>query len=283
MADLVPELAESLLAHCQQHAAEIATAIAGAADREPVTLTPAAPETLDRAALDEPLTRPGLALVFQAGERAAVLLLPENLGLLPEKYTEPDAEGEAKLAALAEQLGPLLLPEVTIDRQAAVPAESLAELLTTVQPAKPASHLKFSLGEESAALHLVWPVEQPGAVLPPVVPPEPTKPAEEPEADDPFAGLPPLTRSLLRIRVPVMVVLASKKQSVRNIVELGPGSIIKFDKSCDEMLELEVGGRVIAEGEAVKVGDKFGLRISSMVLPGERFDKLQPPRRKQAG
>ncbi len=37
------------------------------------------------------------------------------------------------------------------------------------------------------------------------------------------------------------------------------------------MLELQIGSRSVACGEAVKVGDKFGLRITAMVLPDERF------------
>ena len=47
--------------------------------------------------------------------------------------------------------------------------------------------------------------------------------------------------------------------------ELGPGSIIKFEKTCDEPLDLCVGGRPIAQGEVVKVGDKFGVKISGLV------------------
>ena len=82
------------------------------------------------------------------------------------------------------------------------------------------------------------------------------------------ANLPIYARSLLRIRVPVVVTLAEKRQPLGRIVELGPGSIIHFDKSCEEMLDLDVGGRPIATGEAVKVGDKFGLRINSIILPG---------------
>ena len=66
-----------------------------------------------------------------------------------------------------------------------------------------------------------------------------------------------------------------RSPTIEQIVELGAGSIIKFEKSCDEMLELEIGGSTIARGEAVKVGDKFGLRIHSMVLPGERFQKVE--------
>ena len=76
--------------------------------------------------------------------------------------------------------------------------------------------------------------------------------------------------SFLRIAVPVAVTLASKKQPVSKIVELAPGAIIQFNKSCDEMLDLEVSGLRIAEGECVKVGDKFGLRITSIILPEER-------------
>jgi len=83
--------------------------------------------------------------------------------------------------------------------------------------------------------------------------------------------LPSFSRNLLRIKVPVMVTLAAKKQPVGKIIELLPGSIVQFSKSCEEMLELEVGGYPIALGECVKVGDKFGLRVTSIQLPGERF------------
>ena len=91
-----------------------------------------------------------------------------------------------------------------------------------------------------------------------------------------FESLPAFSRSLLRIKVPVMVTLAAKKQPVNKIVELLPGSIIQFNKSCEEMLELEVSGQPIALGECVKVGDKFGLRVTSLILPGERFENVRP-------
>lgn len=98
-----------------------------------------------------------------------------------------------------------------------------------------------------------------------------------PAAGDPVEReLPSYSRSLLKIKVPATVILAAKRQPISKIVELGPGSIIMFEKSCEEMLELEVGGRKIAVGEAVKVGDKFGLRVSSMILPEEHFQRLDP-------
>lgn len=98
------------------------------------------------------------------------------------------------------------------------------------------------------------------------------------DADD-LRRLPPFSRNLLRIKVPVMVTLAQKKQPVSTIIELAPGAIIQFNKSCDEMLELEVSGHKAAVGECVKVGDKFGLRVTSIVLPEERFKAVKTAER----
>ncbi len=90
-------------------------------------------------------------------------------------------------------------------------------------------------------------------------------------AQSPLASLPPYARSLLRIRVPVMVTLATTRLSLKRILQLGPGSIVPLEKSCEEPLTLQVGNHDLAVGEAVKVGDKFGLRINSMVMPEEKF------------
>ena len=87
---------------------------------------------------------------------------------------------------------------------------------------------------------------------------------------------PPYTRSLLRVRVPVAVTLAEKKQTLGRILEIGPGQILQFDKSCEEALDMQVSNCKIASGEAVKVGDKFGLRIVSIVPPEERFVPVKP-------
>jgi hypothetical protein len=39
-----------------------------------------------------------------------------------------------------------------------------------------------------------------------------------------------------------------------------------------------VGGQLVAEGEAVKIGDKFGFRITSMLPPREHFVKAKRPK-----
>lgn len=86
-----------------------------------------------------------------------------------------------------------------------------------------------------------------------------------------FRQLPAYAQSLLRIRVPVTVTLATTKAPVGKILEMGPGTILRFEKGCDSNLTLQVGRQTVAEGTAVKVGDKFGLWITSITMPGERF------------
>ncbi len=87
--------------------------------------------------------------------------------------------------------------------------------------------------------------------------------------------LPGYAKSLLRIELPVSVTLASKRIPVSEVLQIVSGAIIQFDKQCDEPITLEVGNRTIAEGEAVKIGDKFGIRISTMLPPDERFHPVK--------
>ncbi len=99
--------------------------------------------------------------------------------------------------------------------------------------------------------------------------------------EDGLKQMPPYTQSLLKIAVPVIVTLAETRQTVQQVLTIGPGSIIQFNKACDESLILEVGATRLALGEAVKVGEKFGLWITSMILPEERFGPANVIRLKQ--
>ena len=86
--------------------------------------------------------------------------------------------------------------------------------------------------------------------------------------------LPPYARSLLRIPVPVVVTLAQTRQPVSRVLDLAPGTILHFNKACDDPLTVSIGRCDVAVGETVKVGDKFGLRLTSMVMPEEQFEKV---------
>lgn len=69
---------------------------------------------------------------------------------------------------------------------------------------------------------------------------------------------------ILRLEVPIIVKLADRKLTLNEVMRLGQGSIIEFFKSSEEPLELLVNNKVVGVGEAVKVGENFGLRITQI-------------------
>lgn len=71
-------------------------------------------------------------------------------------------------------------------------------------------------------------------------------------------------KRILRLQVPMIVKLAERKLTLSEVLRLGPGSIIEFSKASDEPLELLANNKAIAVGEAVKVGENFGLKISQI-------------------
>jgi flagellar motor switch protein FliN/FliY len=55
---------------------------------------------------------------------------------------------------------------------------------------------------------------------------------------------------------------------------MGEGSVVELDKMAGEPLDLYVNSRLIARGEAVRVGDKFGIRLTEVVSQSDRLEKL---------
>ena len=76
-------------------------------------------------------------------------------------------------------------------------------------------------------------------------------------------------RRILKLQVPVIVKLAERRLPVAEVLRLGVGSIIEFMKRNEEPLELLVNNKAIATGEAVKVGENFGLRVRQVGPPHE--------------
>jgi len=79
---------------------------------------------------------------------------------------------------------------------------------------------------------------------------------------------------ILHLTVPVNVTLAERGMSVESILALNVGSILEFDKPFDAELTLCVGAREIGKGQAVKIGENFGLRVSTMGSVKNRIDAM---------
>lgn len=295
MTDFGPQIVVNVLAAAEASIGEISQALSRTLDAA-IQASVGTAGTHDPEELPAGWDGPGLVVMLAVGSSAALALLPESCGLLPDWCSKPDPTGKSKLTTFAQELGTLVLPEAFAphDFQAAhVP--HLGEALLRAGVAVGAGLVPLELTADSGvqgSLCVVWPAANPAhvfgtdettatqpAAAPKIAAVSAAKPTLRPTVSTRPAkqvqDLPTYSKSLLRIKVPVRVTLASKKQPISRIVELGPGSIIQFDKSCEEMLEMEVGGHGVAEGEAVKVGDKFGIRLTSLILPDERFKSVK--------
>lgn len=79
---------------------------------------------------------------------------------------------------------------------------------------------------------------------------------------------------LMDIPLEVSVELGRVKMIVRDVVELGTGSIVEIDKAAGEPVDVMVNGRLVARGEVVVIEDNFGVRITEILSAGERLSKL---------
>jgi flagellar motor switch protein FliN len=93
-----------------------------------------------------------------------------------------------------------------------------------------------------------------------------SEPAARPSSPPPAQLASPQNevQRILRLSVPVIVKLAERRLTLAEVLRLGNGSILEFFKSFDEPLELMINNKVIGLGEAVKVGENFGLKITQI-------------------
>jgi flagellar motor switch protein FliN/FliY len=80
---------------------------------------------------------------------------------------------------------------------------------------------------------------------------------------------------ILDIPLRVSVELGRTKILVRDLLQLGQGSVVELAKFAGEPLELLVNDKLIARGEVVVVNEKFGLRLTDIISPVERIEQLK--------
>ncbi|WP_050606970.1 flagellar motor switch phosphatase FliY [Clostridium niameyense] len=90
----------------------------------------------------------------------------------------------------------------------------------------------------------------------------------------PAANMPDNIDLILDVPLNISVVLGRTKMSVKDILDLGTGSLIELDKLAEEPVEIQVNGKKVAYGEVVVVDENFGVRITSIVSGAERVKSL---------
>lgn len=76
---------------------------------------------------------------------------------------------------------------------------------------------------------------------------------------------------IMDIPLEVTVRLGRARLPIKELLELGAGSVIELDRVAGEPLEVLVNDKLVARGEAIVVADKFGIRLSEIVSPTERI------------
>ena len=283
---------------------EAADAFSRAFDGEKISLAAGQAGAFDFLALPVEYKSPGLLLLPCFEGKAGAILIPKSTGLLPDWCNAPDATGQSKLTTLAQEWGMSFFPEDFFpDDFHAKAVSDLGNAIFAGKPGNQAGYITIEIQKESGETvnaMFIWPIENPKAAI------EATNSGGSSELEAalgsrgqqtfngsyvPFGSqellyssddkqatvddLPGYAKSLLKVKIPVAAVLARGKRPIKMILELGVGSVVQFDKSFDSFLDLQVGRMNVGTGEAVKVGDKFGIRIHSVQLPKERFRPVE--------
>lgn len=80
---------------------------------------------------------------------------------------------------------------------------------------------------------------------------------------------------ILDIPMQVSVQLGTTKMLIRDLLQLGQGSVIELEKLAGEPMEVLVNNRLVARGEVVVVNEKFGIRLTDVVSAVERVQHLR--------
>lgn len=80
---------------------------------------------------------------------------------------------------------------------------------------------------------------------------------------------------LLDIPLEISVELGRTKMLINELLKLGQGSVIELSKLAGETLEILANQKLVARGEVVVVNEKYGVRLTEIISPIERIERLK--------
>lgn len=79
---------------------------------------------------------------------------------------------------------------------------------------------------------------------------------------------------ILDIPVTLSMEIGQTRISISELLKLSKDSVIELQRMADEPMDVLVNGTLVAHGEAVVVGDRFGIRLTDVISPQERLSKF---------
>lgn len=80
---------------------------------------------------------------------------------------------------------------------------------------------------------------------------------------------------IMDVPLDIAVELGKTKKTIKEILELHQGAIVQLDKLAGEPVDMLVNGKLIAKGEVVVIDENYGIRITAIISPMDRMNKLQ--------
>jgi len=80
---------------------------------------------------------------------------------------------------------------------------------------------------------------------------------------------------IMDVPLDISVELGKTRKTIKDILELHQGAIIQLDKLAGEPVDMLVNGKLIAKGEVVVIDENYGIRITTIISPMDRMNKLQ--------
>jgi flagellar motor switch protein FliN len=105
--------------------------------------------------------------------------------------------------------------------------------------------------------------------------PKPEAPKSSKAKDMPDNKLTGNMDFLLDIPLEISVELGQTKMLINELLKLGQGSVIELSKLAGETLEILANQKLIARGEVVVVNEKYGVRLTEIISPSERIERLK--------
>ena len=82
-------------------------------------------------------------------------------------------------------------------------------------------------------------------------------------------------RVLENIDVKLTVEVGAAELKIRELLRLNEGSVIELDRLAGDPLDILINGTMIAKGEVVMVGERFGIRFTEIVDPQKRIESVK--------
>ncbi|WP_251863675.1 flagellar motor switch protein FliN [Achromobacter sp. Marseille-Q4962] len=83
---------------------------------------------------------------------------------------------------------------------------------------------------------------------------------------------------IMDVPVQLTVELGRTRLTIKNLLQLGQGSVVELDGLAGEPMDIFVNGYLIAQGEVVVVEDRYGIRLTDIITPSERINRLNSRR-----